>query len=107
MAEILEVAAVAVPDPVRGEEVKVYVCLRPGHHKEDVPPSRIMEFSQERLARFKLPRYIEYVDSLPKTASGKIAKPDLRGTGKDLRRLQLRLRRASLALTGRQRRPAG
>ena len=85
MAEILEVAAVAVPDPARGEEVKIYVCLRPGCRVEDVPPSRIMAFSQERLARFKLPRYIEYVDSLPKTASGKIAKQDLRGTGKDLR----------------------
>jgi acyl-CoA synthetase (AMP-forming)/AMP-acid ligase II len=85
MAEILEVAAVAVPDPARGEEVKIYVCLRPGCRVEDVPPGRIMAFSQERLARFKLPRYIEYVDSLPKTASGKIAKQDLRATAKDLR----------------------
>jgi acyl-CoA synthetase (AMP-forming)/AMP-acid ligase II len=85
MAEILEVAAVPVPDPARGEEVKIYVCLRPGYRAEDVPPATIMAFSRERLARFKLPRYIEYVDSLPKTASGKIAKQDLRGAGKDLR----------------------
>jgi acyl-CoA synthetase (AMP-forming)/AMP-acid ligase II len=85
MAEILEVAAVAVPDPTRGEEVKIYVSLRPGYRLEDVPPGRIMAFSQERLARFKLPRYIEYLDSLPKTASGKISKQDLRGAKKDLR----------------------
>jgi acyl-CoA synthetase (AMP-forming)/AMP-acid ligase II len=85
MAEILEVAAVAVPDPMRGEEVKVYVCLRPGYGRADVPPDRIMAFSRERLARFKVPRYLEYVDSLPKTASGKISKGDLRSARKDPR----------------------
>jgi acyl-CoA synthetase (AMP-forming)/AMP-acid ligase II len=85
MAEILDVAAVPVPDEVRGEEVKVYVCLRPGCRVEDVPPGRILAFGQERLARFKLPRYVEYVRSLPRTPSGKISKQDLRGAGKDLR----------------------
>jgi crotonobetaine/carnitine-CoA ligase len=85
MAEILEVAAVAVPDAMRGEEVKIYVSLRRGHSIEDVPPSKIMAFGRERLATFKLPRYIEYLDSLPKTASGKISKQDLRGAKKDLR----------------------
>ena len=85
MPEILEVAAVAVPDATRGEEVKIYVALRPGYRTQDVPPSRILAFSQERLAKFKLPRYLEYLDRLPRTASGKISKQDLRGTGQDLR----------------------
>ena len=85
MAEILEVAAVAVPDPMRGEEVKIYVALRPGYRVEDVPPGRIMAFGGERLAPFKRPRYIEYMESLPKTASGKIAKHDLRRAKQDLR----------------------
>jgi acyl-CoA synthetase (AMP-forming)/AMP-acid ligase II len=85
MAQILEVAAVAVPDAVRGEEVKIYVSLRPGYSARDVPPATIMAFSQERLARFKLPRYLEYVEQLPKTASGKISKPELRAAKTDLR----------------------
>jgi crotonobetaine/carnitine-CoA ligase len=85
MPQILEVAAIAVPDAVRGEEVKIYVSLRSGYTARDVPPETIMAFSQERLAKFKLPRYLEYLDQLPKTASGKIAKPELRAARADLR----------------------
>jgi crotonobetaine/carnitine-CoA ligase len=85
MPQILEVAAVAVPDAVRGEEVKIYVSLRPGYSARDVPPDTIMAFSQERLAKFKLPRYLEYLEQLPKTASGKIAKQELREAKADLR----------------------
>src|SRR5262245_20942261 len=71
--------------PMRGEEVKIYVALRPGYSVENVPPGRITAFGRERLAPFKRPRYIEYMESLPKTASGKIAKPDLRRAKEDLR----------------------
>ena len=85
MPQILEVAAVAVPDAVRGEEVKIYVSLRSGYTARDVPPATIMAFSQERLAKFKLPRYLEYLEQLPKTASGKIAKQELRAAKTDLR----------------------
>ncbi len=85
MSEIMEVAAVPVPDPVRGEEVKIYVALKPDIAPESVPPSRIQEYCKERLARFKLPRYVEYLDRLPRTASDKVEKPALLKAKPDLR----------------------
>ena len=74
MPEIVEAAAVPVLDATRGEEVKAFVVLRPGLRREDVPPQRIVAHCQANLARFKVPRYIAYLDHLPKTPSAKIAK---------------------------------
>jgi acyl-CoA synthetase (AMP-forming)/AMP-acid ligase II len=85
MPEILDAAAVPVADPDRGEEVKVCILLRPGLGKESLPPERIMAFCRDRLAKFKLPRYIAYLDRLPKTAKGSIAKQKLLTEGKDPR----------------------
>ena len=48
-----------------------------------LPPEQIVAFCSERLASFKLPRYIAYYDELPKTPSGKIAKPSLREISPD------------------------
>ncbi len=79
MPEIVEAAAVPVPDATRGEEVKAFVVLQPGLSREDVPPPRIASHCESSLARFKVPRYIAYVDRLPKTPSEKIAKPLLAG----------------------------
>lgn len=85
MPEILEAAAIPVPDPLRGEEVKICLTLQPGLDAAHVPPEAVMAFCRTRLARFKLPRYLEYVAQLPKTSSGKIAKQQLRPAGHDLR----------------------
>jgi acyl-coenzyme A synthetase/AMP-(fatty) acid ligase len=85
MPEVLEAAAVPVPDPIRGEEVKVYVALSPGLLPADLPPDRILEHCRTRLARFKLPRYLEFIDRMPRTGSDKIAKPELVGRRADLR----------------------
>lgn len=85
MPEILDAAAVPVADPDRGEEVKICILLGPGLGKEDLPPERIMAFCRERLAKFKLPRYIAYPDRLPKTAKGSIAKHELLSEDKDPR----------------------
>jgi crotonobetaine/carnitine-CoA ligase len=79
MHEIVEAAAVPVPDATRGEEVKAFVVLRPGLGREDVPPLRIVAHCETGLARFKVPRYIAYIDRLPKTPSEKIAKHLLAG----------------------------
>jgi acyl-CoA synthetase (AMP-forming)/AMP-acid ligase II len=79
---VSEAAAIAVPDARRGEEVKIVLVLRSGLSHDDLPPSWIEGFCRERLADFKVPRYIEYAHSLPKTASGKIAKHELKVVGR-------------------------
>jgi acyl-CoA synthetase (AMP-forming)/AMP-acid ligase II len=81
--EIVEAAAIPVPDDMRGEEVKVCIRLRDGTSRAELTPEQIFAFCSERLARFKLPRYIAYYDELPKTPSGKIAKPRLRAASPD------------------------
>jgi crotonobetaine/carnitine-CoA ligase len=85
LPQIVEAAAVAVPDETRGEEVKVYVVLGPGLQPDDVPPQRIVAHCEANLARFKVPRFIAYRDTLPKTASQKIAKQMLVRDVADLR----------------------
>jgi crotonobetaine/carnitine-CoA ligase len=85
LPQIVEAAAVPVPDDTRGEEVKVYVVLGPGLQPDDVPPDRIIAHCEANLARFKVPRFIAYRDTLPKTASQKIAKQALVHGVADLR----------------------
>lgn len=78
---VLETAAVAVPDEVRGEEVKLCVVLQHGVSSEQVTPNHVIAYCQSKLAAFKVPRYIEYLDDFPRTSSGKIAKQQLTGKG--------------------------
>lgn len=75
---IAEAACIPVPDPRRGEEIKLLVVLRPGVSIEALAPARILEHCRSRLAPFKVPRYIAYTDALPRTGSNKIAKGELR-----------------------------
>lgn len=84
-------AVVAVPDALCGEEVKAYIILKAGESRDSVPPHSLHAFAAQKLAAFKLPRYIEYVDSLPLTPSERVAKhlliaakPDLRVGSYDL-----------------------
>jgi long-chain acyl-CoA synthetase/crotonobetaine/carnitine-CoA ligase len=86
MAEIEEAAVIAVPDPLRREEVKAYVKLREGRGKDDVPPDAIFQHCEQRLARFKIPRYLAYVQDFPRTPSRKIQKKLLISASDDLRR---------------------
>ena len=86
LPEIAEAAAVPVPDETRGEEVKAYVVLQPGVTARDLPPERIVAHCTDNLASFKVPRYLEYRASLPKTPSEKIAKHVLKAETPDLRR---------------------
>ncbi len=79
LPDIVEAAAVPVPDETRGEEVKACIVLQPGMTRETLPPERIIAYCEANLARFKVPRYIEYRSDLPKTVSGKIAKHILQG----------------------------
>ncbi|MCC7047513.1 MAG: AMP-binding protein [Alphaproteobacteria bacterium] len=74
MPEVVEAAAVPVPADTRGQEVKVYLVLKPGLKPADLPPEKLIQFCEANLAKFKVPRYIAYIDKLPKTPSEKIAK---------------------------------
>ncbi|MEV7008594.1 AMP-binding protein [Streptosporangium sp. NPDC051022] len=70
-------AVVAVPDELRGEEVKAFVQVGAA-----VPPEELIAFVRERLAGFKVPRFVEYVEEFPMTPSERIAKY-LLPTGRD------------------------
>jgi len=78
-------AVIPVPDLLREEEVKAYLILKEGENKETVPPREIIEFAKTKLAAFKVPRYIEYVDDLPKTPSEKVEKHKVIKAKDDLR----------------------
>lgn len=75
---VLEAAAVPVPDDLLGEEVKVHVLLADGHSPQSVPPAELITFSAERLARYKVPRYVEYrTEEFDRTPSMRVKKENL------------------------------
>jgi crotonobetaine/carnitine-CoA ligase len=75
---IAEAAVVPVPDATRGEEVKAFIVLEAGVTRESLPPARIVAHCAERLASFKVPRFLLYRDTpLPRSTSGKPQKPVL------------------------------
>jgi acyl-CoA synthetase (AMP-forming)/AMP-acid ligase II len=76
--QVAESAVIAVPDPIRGEEVKAYIVLKSPATAESVSPEKIWEFCKPHLAAYKLPRYLEYRGELPKTPSSKVQKNILR-----------------------------
>jgi fatty-acyl-CoA synthase len=66
---IAEVALIGLPDPTWGEVGRALVVIRPGHTIEQ---EDLLSYGRERLARYKLPKSMVVVDSLPRTAAGKI-----------------------------------
>lgn len=79
--KIRESAIIPVPDPIRGEEVKAYVVLEPN---EALPPEEIIVYCEGKIASFKVPRYIEYREGLPKTPTLRIKKYVLKKEKEDL-----------------------
>ncbi|ADI26897.1 MULTISPECIES: AMP-binding protein [unclassified Geobacillus] len=77
--KILDVQVVGVPDEVYGEEVMAWIILKDG---ETATAEEIREFCRGNISRHKIPRYIEFTDSYPMTASGKIQKFKLREMAK-------------------------
>lgn len=69
-------AVVGVPDEIRGEEVKAYLVLTDTRDAEQAAGD-LRAYCAERIARFKVPRYWEVRDDLPRTASERVAKPQL------------------------------
>lgn len=69
---VAESAVVASPDETRGEVVKAFVVLAKGHSASDQLAKELQEHVKTTTAPYKYPRKVEFVDSLPKTVSGKI-----------------------------------
>jgi long-chain acyl-CoA synthetase len=77
---VREAAVVGVPDGYRGETVKAYISLRPG---ADADAGTLAAYCKDRLAAYKYPRQVEILPDLPKTASGKILRRELRSRTHD------------------------
>lgn len=73
--KILEAVAVGVQDPTRGETLKAYVVPRPG---ETLTRAEVIAWCRAKLAAYKIPRQVEFRDSLPKSIVGKVLRRALR-----------------------------
>lgn len=73
--KVAEAAVIGMPDPLRGEIIKAFIALKNG---ESATSREFIKYCQERLANYKLPKVVEFVDSLPKNSTGKILKRALK-----------------------------
>lgn len=69
--KILEAQVIGAYDKVYGEEVCAAIQLRDG---EKITKDELREYCKGKIAKFKIPRYVEFIDEFPKTTSGKIQK---------------------------------
>ncbi|HUV45856.1 MAG TPA: AMP-binding protein, partial [Dehalococcoidia bacterium] len=73
--KVAEAAVVGIPDELRGEVIRAIISLKAG---EVATEQEIKRFCLERIANYKVPKQVIFLDSLPKTATGKIRKEDLK-----------------------------
>ncbi|MHB8897002.1 MAG: long-chain-fatty-acid--CoA ligase [Candidatus Geothermincolia bacterium] len=73
--KILEACCVGIPDSYRGESLKAFVVVKEG---ESLTPDEVIVFCRERLAPYKVPREVAFLEELPKTVVGKILRRELR-----------------------------
>lgn len=76
--KVIESAAVGVPSEVGEEDVKIYIILKKG---ETMPYEEVIKWCDERMAYFMIPRYVQYVETFPKTATERIQKFKLKDEG--------------------------
>ena len=73
--KILDAAVVGIPDAYQGESVKAFIVLRQG---ESMEPKELTDYCRQHLAAYKVPRHVEIRDELPRSATGKLLKRELR-----------------------------
>jgi long-chain acyl-CoA synthetase len=73
--DVVEVCVIGVPDTARGEEVRAYVAVRKG---ASTTSDDLRVYCQERMARYKVPKDVEILPTLPKGPTGKLLKRKLR-----------------------------
>jgi long-chain acyl-CoA synthetase len=78
---VQKTAVVGVPDPARGESVKAFIVLK-NEYKGKVTEHELIEWSKQHMAAYKYPRFIEFLDELPATSSGKVLRRLLKETQK-------------------------
>ena len=74
---VLEAGVVGVPDPNIGETIKAYIVLKP-EYKDKTTERDIIDWAKEKMAGYKYPRQVEFINVLPRTAVGKIFRRKLR-----------------------------
>lgn len=79
--KIVDIQVIGIPDVIYGEEVMAWIILKDG---ESATTEEIKQFCQGKISKHKIPRYIEFIDSYPMTASGKIQKFRLREKAKEV-----------------------
>ncbi len=74
-------AVVGIPDPVRTESIKAWIVLRPGFAPSEALAREIQDFVKVKLAAHEYPRFVQFADALPMTATGKVLRRELRALG--------------------------
>ena len=74
-------AVVGIPDPIRTESIKAWIVLRPGFVPNEALAREIQEFVKVQLAAHEYPRFVQFTDTLPMTATGKVLRRELRTLG--------------------------
>lgn len=77
---IQEVAVLGIPDEYRGETVAAFIVLKPGFEPSEHTREDIIAYSKKELTPYKVPKIVEFRESLPKTLVGKVLKRELRET---------------------------